>query len=63
MVTRYSFAVVVTVFLAGCGATNLESKLPESFSLQPGQTIEFCPSRTLLVKLSIRPQIKFLMNI
>jgi hypothetical protein len=43
MVIRYPFAVVITVFLAGCGATNLESKLPESFSLQPGQTIEFLP--------------------
>src|SRR5262249_22091565 len=31
------------VFLAGCGATNLESKLPESFSFHAGQTIEFLP--------------------
>ena len=45
MITRQLFVLVVliTAFLAGCGATNLDSKLPESFSLQPGQTIEFLP--------------------
>jgi len=43
MITRYLFVVVLIVFLAGCGATNLESKLPESFSFHAGQTIEFLP--------------------
>jgi hypothetical protein len=45
VVTRYLFVfgLFITAFLAGCGATNLDSKLPESFSLRPGQTIEFLP--------------------
>ena len=43
MITRYLFVVVLIVFLAGCGATNFDSTLPGSFSLQPGQTIEFLP--------------------
>ena len=43
MIARNLSAVVFVVFLAGCGATNFDSKLPESFSLQPGQTVEFLP--------------------
>jgi hypothetical protein len=43
MITGYLFVVVLIVFLAGCGATNFDSTLPGSFSLQPGQTIEFLP--------------------
>ena len=43
MITQYLFVVVLIVFLSGCGATSFDSKVPESFSLRQGQTIEFLP--------------------
>ncbi len=41
--SKYAYAVILTTFLTGCGATNIDVKLPATFSLQPGQTIEFLP--------------------
>lgn len=36
--------------LAGCGATNFESKLPDRLNLQPGQTIELLPAENVTGK-------------
>ena len=43
MINKSLPLLVCVLFLAGCGATQFESKLPETFQLQPGQTIEFLP--------------------
>lgn len=40
---KYLLGLILTSFLAGCGATNFDVKLPDTFSLQPGQMIEFLP--------------------
>ena len=41
---------VLALALAGCGATNFDSKLPDRLSLQPGQTIELLPAENVTGK-------------
>jgi len=43
MINKTLPSLVFAVLLAGCGATQFESKVPESFQLLPGHTIEFPP--------------------
>jgi hypothetical protein len=40
---NYWLAWVCILFLVGCGATSFDSKLPDTFRLQSGQTLEFLP--------------------
>jgi hypothetical protein len=43
MLKNCLFASVLGLFLTGCGATSFDSKLPETYSLRAGQTIELPP--------------------
>lgn len=43
MSRSYVLPLLAALFVGGCGATQFDSKLPESYGLQPGQTIEFPP--------------------
>jgi len=43
MISRYALSLVSILFIVGCGATRFDTKLPDAFSLKPGQTIEFLP--------------------
>jgi hypothetical protein len=43
MFKKFALILLSGLFLVGCGATQFDSKLPESFSLRQGQTIEFPP--------------------
>lgn len=40
LVRGWTYLVSILI-LAGCGATNFESKLPKHLALQPGETIEY----------------------
>jgi len=37
------FVMVALIMITGCGATDFQSKMPDSFQLRQGQTIEFPP--------------------
>ena len=47
---RAAGGFVFALTVAGCGATNFESKLPDRLSLHPGQTIEFLPAENVTGK-------------
>jgi hypothetical protein len=40
---KKALLLIPVLFLVGCGATSFDSKLPESYSLKGGQTIELPP--------------------
>lgn len=42
--------VICALGIAGCGATSFESKLPETLTLQPGQTIQLLPAENVTGK-------------
>ncbi len=43
MFSKSALSLVSILFIVGCGATRFDTKLPDSFSLKQGQTIEFLP--------------------
>jgi Domain of unknown function (DUF4410) len=43
MLKKNVLVLISVLFMVGCGATSFDSKLPESYSLKAGQTIEFLP--------------------
>lgn len=40
---KFAFSTIALILLSGCGATSFDSKLPETYALQAGQTIELPP--------------------
>lgn len=40
---RCGLILVFLMYITGCGATSFDSKLPDTFMLQQGQTLEFLP--------------------
>lgn len=43
MYSKGALSLAFILFIVGCGATRFDTKLPDSFSLKEGQTIEFLP--------------------
>ena len=43
MYSKRALSLAFILFIVGCGATRFDTKLPDSFSLKEGQTIEFLP--------------------
>ncbi len=43
MFSKSALSLVSILVIVGCGATRFDTKLPDSFSLKQGQTIEFLP--------------------
>jgi len=61
MIRKYAPSLITVLFLVGCGATQFDAKLPETFSLRQGQTIEFPPIENVTGK-ALEPPVDQIFN-